>query len=315
LAGEIAVKIENLSFTYSGGEKPALNKINLEIKRGEYLGIMGLNGAGKTTLGLSINGIVPQSTMGLYDGKVTVEGLDTATTPVREMARTVGIVFDNPEFQMSQVSAAEEVALGLENLGVPNEEMPPRVGAALGTVGLAGFEERSPMGLSGGQQQRLAIASVLAMQPKILFMDEPTSNLDPIGKEEVFEKAKPFLEAMGKKLYYCGGPGTGLHAKLTQNLVLSNILQAFNEGIVLSTKAGVPPALMLDILSNSAAKSGLIEYKAPFIFRRDFTTNFSVKWMHKDIGLMLESAAELNVPTPLTALTRQMFQYGSRPFQ
>jgi energy-coupling factor transporter ATP-binding protein EcfA2 len=190
LAGEIAVKIENLSFTYSGGEKPALNKINLEIKRGEYLGIMGLNGAGKTTLGLSINGIVPQSTMGFYEGNVTVEGLDTATTPVREMARTVGIVFDNPEFQMSQVSAAEEVALGLENLGVPNEEMPPRVGAALGTVGLAGFEERSPMGLSGGQQQRLAIASVLAMQPKILFMDEPTSNLDPIGKEEVFELAR-----------------------------------------------------------------------------------------------------------------------------
>ena len=151
---------------------------------------MGLNGAGKTTLGLSINGIVPQSTMGFYEGNVTVEGLDTATTPVREMARTVGIVFDNPEFQMSQVSAAEEVALGLENLGVPNEEMPPRVGAALGTVGLAGFEERSPMGLSGGQQQRLAIASVLAMQPKILFMDEPTSNLDPIGKEEVFELAR-----------------------------------------------------------------------------------------------------------------------------
>jgi len=190
LAGEIAVKIENLSFTYSGGEKPALNKVNLEIKRGEYIGIMGLNGAGKTTLGLSINGIVPQSTMGHYEGNVTVEGLDAATTPVREMARTVGIVFDNPEFQMSQVSAAEEVALGLENLGVPNEEMPPRVGAALGTVGLAGFEERSPMGLSGGQQQRLAIASVLAMQPKILFMDEPTSNLDPIGKEEVFELAR-----------------------------------------------------------------------------------------------------------------------------
>ncbi|MDP9169418.1 MAG: NAD(P)-dependent oxidoreductase [Acidobacteriota bacterium] len=128
------------------------------------------------------------------------------------------------------------------------------------------------------------------------------------GDEDVFEKTRPFFEAMGKKLYYCGGPGMGLHAKLTQNLVLSNILQAFNEGIVLSTKAGVAPALMLDILSNSAAKSGLIEYKAPFIFRRDFTTNFSVKWMHKDIGLMLDSAAELSVPTPLTALTRQMFQ-------
>jgi 3-hydroxyisobutyrate dehydrogenase-like beta-hydroxyacid dehydrogenase len=128
------------------------------------------------------------------------------------------------------------------------------------------------------------------------------------GEQSVFEKVKPLLEVMGKKLYFCGGPGAGLHAKLTQNLVLSNILQAFNEGIVLSTKAGIAPTLMLDILSNSAAKSGLIEYKAPFIFRRDFTTNFSVKWMHKDIGLMLDSAEELNVPLPLTALTRQMFQ-------
>jgi 3-hydroxyisobutyrate dehydrogenase-like beta-hydroxyacid dehydrogenase len=128
------------------------------------------------------------------------------------------------------------------------------------------------------------------------------------GDEKVFERVKPYIEAMGKKIYFCGGPGMGLHAKLTQNLVLSNILQAFNEGIVLSTRAGVEPKLMLDILSNSAAKSGLIEYKAPFIFRRDFTTNFSVKWMHKDIGLMLESAEELSVPLPLTALTRQMFQ-------
>jgi 3-hydroxyisobutyrate dehydrogenase/2-hydroxy-3-oxopropionate reductase len=128
------------------------------------------------------------------------------------------------------------------------------------------------------------------------------------GDKDVFEKVKPYFEIMGKKLYFCGGPGKGLNAKLTQNLVLSNILQAFNEGIVLSTKAGVDPTLMLDILANSAAKSGLIDYKAPFIFRRDFTTNFSVKWMHKDIGLMLESAEELDVPLPLTALTRQMFQ-------
>jgi 3-hydroxyisobutyrate dehydrogenase/2-hydroxy-3-oxopropionate reductase len=100
----------------------------------------------------------------------------------------------------------------------------------------------------------------------------------------------------------------GLHAKLSQNLILSNILQAFNEGMVLATKAGVDPELMLDILDNSAAKSGLIAYKAPFVFRRDFSTNFSVKWMHKDIGLMLESANELDVPLPLTSLTQQMFR-------
>jgi 3-hydroxyisobutyrate dehydrogenase/2-hydroxy-3-oxopropionate reductase len=128
------------------------------------------------------------------------------------------------------------------------------------------------------------------------------------GDQAVFERTKPYFEAMGKKLYYCGGPGLGLHAKLTQNLVLSNLLTAFNEGLVLATKAGVEPNLMLDILDNSAAKSGLISFKAPYIFRRDFTTNFSVKWMHKDIGLMLDSAAEQGVPLPLTALTRQMFQ-------
>ena len=100
----------------------------------------------------------------------------------------------------------------------------------------------------------------------------------------------------------------GLHAKLSQNLILSNLLQAFNEGMVLATKAGVDPELMLEVLNNSAAKSGLISYKAPFVFRRDFSTNFSVKWMHKDIGLMLESAAELEVPLPLTGLTQQMFR-------
>jgi len=128
------------------------------------------------------------------------------------------------------------------------------------------------------------------------------------GDPAVFEKTKPFLEPMGKKLYYCGGPGMGLQAKLTQNLILSNILMAFNEGMVLATKGGIDPKLMLDILDNSAAKSGLISYKAPFVFRRDFTPNFSTKWMHKDVGLALESGKELGVPLVLTGVTQQLFQ-------
>jgi 3-hydroxyisobutyrate dehydrogenase-like beta-hydroxyacid dehydrogenase len=128
------------------------------------------------------------------------------------------------------------------------------------------------------------------------------------GPREVFDKTKPFLESMGKQFYYCGESGLGLEAKLTQNLILSNIMQAFNEGIVLSTKAGIDPELMLEILNNSAAKSGLISYKAPFVFKRDFTTNFSTKWMHKDVGLALDSGQEQGVPLPLTSLTLQMFQ-------
>jgi 3-hydroxyisobutyrate dehydrogenase-like beta-hydroxyacid dehydrogenase len=128
------------------------------------------------------------------------------------------------------------------------------------------------------------------------------------GDEAVFEKIRPYLEPMGKRLYYCGGPGQGLQAKLTQNLILANICMAFNEGMVLAVKGGVDPKLMLDILDNSAAKSGLISYKAPFVLRRDFTPNFAMKWMDKDICLMLDSGKELGVPLLLTSLTHQLFQ-------
>ena len=128
------------------------------------------------------------------------------------------------------------------------------------------------------------------------------------GDKSIFEKTKPHLEAMGKQFYYCGAAGLGLQAKLTQNLILANLMQAFNEGLVLSTKGGIPPNLMLEILNNSAAKSGLIAFKAPFVFRRDFSTAFSTKWMHKDIGLALESAQQLDLPMPITSQTVQMFQ-------
>jgi 3-hydroxyisobutyrate dehydrogenase/2-hydroxy-3-oxopropionate reductase len=128
------------------------------------------------------------------------------------------------------------------------------------------------------------------------------------GDQGAFDRAKPYFEAMGKRLYYCGPSGQGLRAKLTQNLVLANLMQAFAEGLVLATKNGISPELMLDILDNSAAKSALISAKAPFILKRDFRTNFSTKWMHKDVGLALESAKGLDLPLPLTAITEQMLR-------
>jgi len=162
------------------------------------------------------------------------------------------------------------------------------------------------------------IAAALRAQG-VEFLDAPCTGSTPGatggtltfmigGDQAVFDRVRLFFEPMGKRLYYCGGPGLGLQAKLSQNLILSNLLIAFNEGMVLATKGGVDPKLMLDILDNSAAKSGLISYKAPFVFRRDFQPNFSVKWMHKDIGLMLDSGKELSVPLPLTSLTHQLFQ-------
>ena len=128
------------------------------------------------------------------------------------------------------------------------------------------------------------------------------------GDKEVFERVKPFCLAMGPNLYYCGSHGMGLHAKLSQNLIIGNLINAFNESFVLSTKAGIEPELMLDILNNSAAKSGMVAAKAPLVFARNFETHFSVKWLEKDMRLMLESGAELNVPTPLTALSTQLLR-------
>jgi 3-hydroxyisobutyrate dehydrogenase-like beta-hydroxyacid dehydrogenase len=128
------------------------------------------------------------------------------------------------------------------------------------------------------------------------------------GNEQLFARVRPYLRAMGKQLYYCGGPGMGLQVKLSQNMIIGNLLQAFNESLVLSTKGGVEPELMLEVLNNSAARSGLVAAKAPAVFKRDFATHFSVKWLEKDMELMLESAAELNVPAPLTSLSRQLYR-------
>ncbi len=190
MSGEKPIlEIKDLTFTYAGAETPALKNINLQIFEGEYVALLGLNGSGKTTLQLCINGVIPHMIMGDMEGSVTVQDLDTAEYPTRELAKIVGVVFDNPEFQLSQMSVAEEIALGLENLGVAVEEMNPIIHEVLDIVGLSGLGDRSPFELSGGQQQRLSIAAALAMRPQILVMDEPTSNVDPIGKEEVFAVA------------------------------------------------------------------------------------------------------------------------------
>jgi energy-coupling factor transporter ATP-binding protein EcfA2 len=173
--------------TYPDAPSPALRGVDLEVEAGAFVALMGLNGAGKTTLGLCLNGVVPQLVPATLEGRITVSDRDPSVEPVREMAATVGLVFDNPAYQLSRPTVAEEVALGLESLGVPPEAMPDRIGRALAAVGLGGLEDRSPFELSGGQQQRLAIAAVLVMEPRILFMDEPTSGLDPAGAAEVLD--------------------------------------------------------------------------------------------------------------------------------
>ncbi|MBG99148.1 MAG: 3-hydroxyisobutyrate dehydrogenase [Solibacterales bacterium] len=127
------------------------------------------------------------------------------------------------------------------------------------------------------------------------------------GRKKVFQSVRENFLPMGKTLFYCGRQGMGLHAKLSQNLVLCNMMQGFIEGMVLAKKAGVDPKLMFEVLDKSAAKAGLISFKAPYIFKRDFEAAFPLKWMHKDIGLMLDSGHELHVPLPSTSLVHQLF--------
>jgi energy-coupling factor transport system ATP-binding protein len=179
------VSIADLTVSYVGADRPAIDGLDLEVAAGEYVGIIGLNGAGKTTFGLCLNGVVPHAIPADVSGKLLVAGIDPRTRRVHDMARTVGIVFDNPEYQLSQLTVVEEVAFGLENLGVDPAKMPARIAEALALVGLEDVEERSPLSLSGGQQQRLALASVLVMHPTVLFLDEPTAYLDPAGKGDV----------------------------------------------------------------------------------------------------------------------------------
>ena len=191
------IKIENLSVQYLEQEDKALDGISLEVNEGEFVAILGAHGAGKTTLCLSINGIVPNMINADMFGKIEVAGEVPPKIPVRELASKVGSVFDNPEFQMSQLTVFEEVALGLQNLGVEKDTIIENISRSLELVGLAGFEERSPFEISGGQQQRLAMASALSMKPQILVLDEPTSNLDPIGKEEVFTVTRKMNQEEG----------------------------------------------------------------------------------------------------------------------
>jgi len=182
--------VEVRDFTYSyPSHPPVLSEVSFEVKKGEMLGIIGPNGAGKSTLCKSLNGLVPHFYGGAIAGTVSIAGMDTMKHTVAQLSLKVGLVFQDPTNQFSGVSTRvdEEVAFGMSMMGYPREEMRPRIEEALRVVGLEKLKDRSPYELSGGQQQRLAIATVLAVRPEIIVMDEPTAQLDPIGKTEVLQ--------------------------------------------------------------------------------------------------------------------------------
>ena len=270
------ISIADLTVTYAGASEPALRGVDLEIHAGEAIGLVGLNEAGKTTLAMTINGVIPNLLPADVTGRIAVDGRDPTVTPVRDAARTVGMVFDTPEYQLSQASVAEEIALGLEGLAVPSAEMPARIDAALDAVGLAGFEERSPMALSGGQQQRVAIAAVLAMEPRILVMDEPTSNLDPAGTADVFAIARGLVRERGMTVIVAGHDVEAL-AGFADRIVVLDAGRVVHQGTPAEVFGAVDQ--LRDLGLRSPQVTELAHAVAPAAGRLPVTVPEAVAWL------------------------------------
>ncbi|MFY0609821.1 MAG: ATP-binding cassette domain-containing protein [Candidatus Atelocyanobacterium thalassa] len=194
---EIIASLDKVSYFYPNSQKPVLKNISLNIRKGEFLGIIGPTGSGKTTLCLTLNGIIPQFYGGRFFGYIKVAGLDTLEYPVSHLSRYIGSVFEDPETQLLSTSVINEIAFALENLCIKREEIITSISSALTAVRLEGMENKHPQELSGGQKQRLAIAAAIALKPKLLILDEPTSQLDPIGSQEVFSTVRKLNKELG----------------------------------------------------------------------------------------------------------------------
>ena len=181
------IEFADFSFKYLGAETLALRRINLKIEQGEFLVLTGPSGCGKTTLCRAINGLVPQFHRGYIAGNVLVDGKNTRDHSVAEFASTAGLVFQEPENQLVTLNVEREIAFGPENLGVEANEVRRRVEELIEMLELDHLRDKHPHEMSGGEQQRVAMAATLALKPKILVADEPTSNLDPRSAETILE--------------------------------------------------------------------------------------------------------------------------------
>jgi energy-coupling factor transporter ATP-binding protein EcfA2 len=191
------IETKNLTYIYPGATKPSISDVSIKVDKGDFVLITGPSGCGKTTLCRCFNGLIPHFYQGELKGEILVAGKDVRGTQTHEMAKHVGLVFQNPENQLFALSIEKDVAFGLENLGFPRNEMRERVDWALDLAGITDIRERSPHEVSGGQQQRVAIAAVLAMQPEIIVLDEPTSFLDPLSAQKIFEVIHDLNQRLG----------------------------------------------------------------------------------------------------------------------
>lgn len=191
------VQANHLSFTYTGASQPSIEDISIGIAPGEFVVLTGPSGCGKTTICRCLNGLIPNFYSGDFAGELIVDGMSVKQHTTAELAPHVGMVFQNPENQLFSLSVERDVAFGPENLGLSREETRKRVDWALDVTGISRLKDKPPYELSGGQQQRAAIAAVLAMQPKVMILDEPTSFLDPKSALEILEVISDLNNKLG----------------------------------------------------------------------------------------------------------------------
>lgn len=191
------IEISNLTFRYREGAEPTVRDINLSIPDGTFVGITGAAGSGKSTLTYAINGIIPHCYPGDFYGSVTVDGLDTCEVSLTDISRLVGSVCQDIDSQMVSSVVEDEILYGLENFGVPKDQIEGRIQEALDAMGIADLRDRSIAGLSGGQKQKVAVASVIALKPRVLVLDEPTAELDPASSVGVFRLLRSYARNFG----------------------------------------------------------------------------------------------------------------------
>ncbi len=191
------IEFKNFSFRYKDSPSPALEDITLTIKEGEFVGIIGTAGVGKSTLTYAINGIIPHHFDGDFYGSVLINHVDTIETSMEELAQQIGYVFQDIDGQMTSAIVEDELLFGLENFGCPQNELEERIVYALSSLDILELRRRNINTLSGGQKQKVAIASVLALKPKILVLDEPTGELDPQSSYQIFSLLKELNKTLG----------------------------------------------------------------------------------------------------------------------
>ncbi len=191
------IEIQELTFKYTGSKINALEKISLNIEKGDFVGLIGESGAGKTTLCSCINGLIPHHYTGDFYGSVKIEGDDTFDVNPGKLALKVGSVFQDIESQIVSYFVEDEILFGLENFGVPANEIESRLSGALEALGISELRHREVSSLSGGQKQKVVIAAILALEPDVLVLDEPTGELDPASSVQIFELLKKLNEEKG----------------------------------------------------------------------------------------------------------------------